>query len=120
MARLYIGNLPRQTAEHELQAWIEGHGFKVETVQVIRDLDTTKEESLLAAPCTDDFVAAARCLFECFSGPDRDRPWRVTDESGVLKGSGRNRNCGTTRAQHAGNRILSEFQLAAPCSILHH
>jgi RNA recognition motif-containing protein len=40
MARLYIGNLPHQTAEHELQAWIEQHGFKVETVQVIRDLDT--------------------------------------------------------------------------------
>jgi RNA recognition motif-containing protein len=40
MARFYIGNLPQQTAEHELQAWIEQHGFKVETVQVIRDLDT--------------------------------------------------------------------------------
>ncbi len=40
MARLYIGNLPHLTAEHELQAWIEQHGFKVETVQVIRDLDT--------------------------------------------------------------------------------
>ncbi len=40
MARLYIGNLPHLTAEHELQAWIEGHGFKVESVQIIRDLDT--------------------------------------------------------------------------------
>ncbi len=40
MARLYIGNLPHRTAEHELQAWIEQHGFKVESVQVIRDLDT--------------------------------------------------------------------------------
>lgn len=40
MARLYIGNLPHQTAEHELQAWIEERGFKVETVQVIKDLDT--------------------------------------------------------------------------------
>src|SRR5204863_1940557 len=40
MARLYIGNLPHQAAEQELQAWIEQQGFKVETVQVIRDLDT--------------------------------------------------------------------------------
>src|SRR5687768_7073130 len=40
MARLYIGNLPHQTAEHELQAWLEEHGFKVEIVQIIRDLDT--------------------------------------------------------------------------------
>jgi RNA recognition motif-containing protein len=40
MARLYIGNLPHMIAEQELQAWIEQHGFKVETVQVIKDLDT--------------------------------------------------------------------------------
>src|SRR2546427_2509184 len=40
MARLYVGNLPQQTTEQELQSWIEEHGLKVETVQVIRDLDT--------------------------------------------------------------------------------
>jgi RNA recognition motif-containing protein len=40
MSRLYIGNLPHVTAEHELQVWIEQQGFKVETVQVIRDLET--------------------------------------------------------------------------------
>lgn len=40
MARFYIGNLPHVTAEHELQAWIESHGFKVESVQVIKDLES--------------------------------------------------------------------------------
>jgi RNA recognition motif-containing protein len=40
MARLYIGNLPHMTAEHELQAWLEEKGFKVESAQVVRDLDT--------------------------------------------------------------------------------
>jgi RNA recognition motif-containing protein len=40
MARLYIGNLPHGTAEHELQAWLETQGFRVESVQVIRDLET--------------------------------------------------------------------------------
>jgi RNA recognition motif-containing protein len=40
MARLYIGNLPHLTAEHELQSWIEQQGLKVESVQVIRDLET--------------------------------------------------------------------------------
>ncbi len=40
MARLYIGNLPNLTTEHDLQTWIEASGFKVETVQVIKDLDT--------------------------------------------------------------------------------
>jgi cold-inducible RNA-binding protein len=40
MARLYIGNLPHATTEHEVQTWLEQHGFRVESVQVIRDLDT--------------------------------------------------------------------------------
>jgi RNA recognition motif-containing protein len=40
MARLYIGNLPHLASEHELQTWIESHGFKVDAVQVIKDLDT--------------------------------------------------------------------------------
>jgi cold-inducible RNA-binding protein len=40
MARLYIGNLPHVATEYELQTWIEGHGFKVDAVQVIKDLDT--------------------------------------------------------------------------------
>ncbi len=40
MARLYLGNLPHSTTEHELQTWIEQQGFKVESVQVIRDLET--------------------------------------------------------------------------------
>src|SRR5262245_13775855 len=40
MARLYIGNLPHLATESELQTWIESHGFKVTTVQVIKDLDT--------------------------------------------------------------------------------
>jgi RNA recognition motif-containing protein len=40
MARLYIGNLPHLASEPELQTWIESHGFKVDAVQVIKDLDT--------------------------------------------------------------------------------
>ena len=40
MARLYIGNLPHMIVELELQTWIEQQGFKVESVQVIRDLET--------------------------------------------------------------------------------
>jgi RNA recognition motif-containing protein len=40
MARLYIGNIPHSTTEHELQAWLEERGFSVESIQVIRDLET--------------------------------------------------------------------------------
>src|SRR5262249_408357 len=40
MARLYIGKIPHTTTEHELQAWLEERGFSVESIQVIRDLET--------------------------------------------------------------------------------
>ena len=40
MARFYIGNLPHGATEIELQAWLEAKGFRVESVQVIRDLET--------------------------------------------------------------------------------
>src|ERR1051326_872344 len=40
MARLYIGNLPHATTEFELQSWLEEKGFRVESVQIIRDLET--------------------------------------------------------------------------------
>src|SRR5437016_4523752 len=40
MARLYIGNLPHATTEFELQSWLEGKGFRVESVQIIGDLET--------------------------------------------------------------------------------
>ena len=40
MARLYIGNLPHGATETELQTWLEEKGFAVESVQVIRDLNS--------------------------------------------------------------------------------
>ena len=40
MARLYFGNLPHAIGDQELQVWIESQGFKVDTVQVIKDLET--------------------------------------------------------------------------------
>ncbi|MBI4471201.1 MAG: RNA-binding protein [Acidobacteria bacterium] len=41
MARLYIGNLPHLATEDDVQAWLEAQGYKVESVQVIRDLETS-------------------------------------------------------------------------------
>src|SRR5260370_40415804 len=40
MARLYIGSIRQMTVEDELQSWIEQQGFKVDSLQVIRDLET--------------------------------------------------------------------------------
>jgi len=40
MARLYIGNLPESATEEQLREWLETQGFSVESVQIIRDLET--------------------------------------------------------------------------------
>ena len=40
MARLFLGNLPHSTTETELQWWLEQQGFRVDAVQVIRDLES--------------------------------------------------------------------------------
>jgi len=57
MARLYIGNLPHMTAEPELQAWIESHGFKVESVQLIKDLETGASRGFAFADLPEVLVA---------------------------------------------------------------
>jgi RNA recognition motif-containing protein len=64
MARLYIGNLPHATVEHELQAWIEARGFKVESVQVIKDLDsgTSRGFAFAELPQVLDATEAAGAL----------------------------------------------------------
>ncbi len=37
MKRLFIGNLPYQASEAELQEWFTHGGFEAESVQIVRD-----------------------------------------------------------------------------------
>lgn len=37
MSRLFLSNIPYDCPESELQQWVESHGFKVESIQVILD-----------------------------------------------------------------------------------
>jgi RNA recognition motif-containing protein len=40
MTKLFIGNIPHASSENELQQWVEGQGFPVESAQIIRDRST--------------------------------------------------------------------------------
>jgi RNA recognition motif-containing protein len=42
MSKLFIGNIPHASSELELQQWIESHGFRVESTEVIYDRTTGK------------------------------------------------------------------------------
>ena len=40
MPKLFIGNIPHASSDAELQEWVEGQGFHVESAQIIRDRST--------------------------------------------------------------------------------
>jgi RNA recognition motif-containing protein len=40
VSKLFVGNIPHASTDGELQQWVEGLGFQVESVQIIRDRST--------------------------------------------------------------------------------
>jgi len=40
MPKLFVGNIPHASSDQELQQWVEGQGFQVESAQIIRDRST--------------------------------------------------------------------------------
>jgi RNA recognition motif-containing protein len=40
MPKLFVGNIPHASSDVELQQWVEGQGFQVESAQIIRDRST--------------------------------------------------------------------------------
>lgn len=55
LTKLYVGNLSFRTGETELQAWIEQHGFGVESVQIITDRDTGRSKGFGFAVLLEDW-----------------------------------------------------------------
>jgi RNA recognition motif-containing protein len=42
MPKLFVGNIPHASSDVELQQWVESHGFRVQSAQVIYDRVTGK------------------------------------------------------------------------------
>jgi RNA recognition motif-containing protein len=95
MARLYIGNLPHETAENELQAWIELHGFKVDTVQVIRDLDTGSSRGFAFVELPE--VTHAKEAVDALNGQKMEGHDLRVSEARPLPLKGEGRQAGGTR-----------------------
>src|SRR5438034_11635199 len=96
MARLYIGNLPHVTAEHELQAWVEQYGFKVESVQVIRDLDTGTSRGFAFVELPE--VLRAQEAVDTFNGQKMEGHILRISEARPLPTTGESRQAGGTRS----------------------
>jgi RNA recognition motif-containing protein len=95
MTRLYIGNLPHLTADQELQSWIEEHGFKVETVQIIRDLDTGGSRGFAFAELPE--VTSAEEAVKALNGQKMDGHNLRVSEARPLPMKGENRHTGGNR-----------------------
>ncbi|HYR41389.1 MAG TPA: RNA-binding protein [Terriglobia bacterium] len=54
MPKLFIGNIPHASSELELQQWVESHGFRVESVEVIYDRATGKPRGFGFVSLGDD------------------------------------------------------------------
>jgi RNA recognition motif-containing protein len=96
MARFYIGNLPHVTTDQELQAWIEGHGFKVDTVQVIRDLDTGGSRGFAFAELPE--VSNVEEAVNALNGQKMEGHNLRVSEARPLPLKGENRQAGGTRS----------------------
>jgi RNA recognition motif-containing protein len=42
MQKIFIGNIPHASSESQVQQWVESHGFRVESVELIYDRATGK------------------------------------------------------------------------------
>ena len=96
MARLYVGNLPHLTAEDELQAWIEEHGFRVESVQVIRDLDTGASRGFAFVELPE--VLRAQEAVDALNGQKMEGHILRISEARPLPDKGEGRQTGGTRS----------------------
>src|SRR5690349_20521656 len=96
MARLYIGNLPHETAEHELQAWIENHGFKVGTVEVIRDLNTGLSRGFAFVELPQ--IVRAQEAVDALNGQNLESHDLRVSEARPMPDKGEGRHTGGTRS----------------------
>src|SRR5688572_10225699 len=96
MARLYIGNLPHATAEHELQSWLEQQGFKVDTVQVIRDLEPGLSRGFAFVELSE--VLRAQDAVDALNGQKMEGHDLRISEARPLPVSGEGRQIGGTRS----------------------
>ena len=70
MKRLYVGNLPYQATESELQEWFEQAGIKPSTIDIVRDRVSGESRGFGFAEVSDDEVdkAITACNGQDFLG----------------------------------------------------
>jgi len=87
LKRLFIGNLPYQASEAELQEWFTHGGFEAESVQIVRDKFTGQARGFGFADFTND-QEADRAVQECNGKEFLGRPLVVNEARPMREGGG--------------------------------
>lgn len=101
MPKLFVGNLPFDVADDELKGWVEGRGYQVEEVRVMRDRETGKPRGFAFVTFEGDVhKASAELNGQDFKGrnltvneakPMERRSFGRNDSHGGGGGGGRSR-----------------------------
>jgi cold-inducible RNA-binding protein len=54
MQKLFVGNIPHGSSDVDLQQWVESHGFRVESAELIYDRSTGKPRGFGFVHLTDE------------------------------------------------------------------
>jgi cold-inducible RNA-binding protein len=87
LKRLFIGNLPYQASEAELQDWFTQGGFQADSVQIVRDKFTGQARGFGFADFSDDEMAD-RAVQGCNGKEFLGRPL-VVNEARPMREGGR-------------------------------
>ena len=99
LKKLFVGNLPYQASEAELQDWFSRAGFHADSVQIIRDKFTGQARGFGFAEFSDD-AAADRAVQSCNGKEFMGRALVVNEARPMREGGGGGR--GGDRGERGG------------------
>jgi cold-inducible RNA-binding protein len=99
LKKLFVGNLPYQASEAELQDWFSRAGFHADSVQIIRDKFTGDPRGFGFAEFGND-EEADRCVQNC-NGQDFLGRSLVVNEARPMREGGGGGRPGGGRPQHS-------------------
>ena len=88
MKKLFVGNLPYQASEAELQDWFTRNGFQADSVQIIRDKFTGEPRGFGFAEFSND-EEAERAVQTCNGQDFLGRSLVVNEARPMREGGGR-------------------------------
>lgn len=103
MKKLFVGNLPYQASESDLQDWLTNTGVSVDTINLIRDRSTGEPRGFGFIEINDD-AAAEQAIQACNGREFLGRTLVVNEARPLPENGNRSRGNGSYSNRGSGNR----------------